>query len=275
MCNNVEYYLRRQMREAHVKGASKDEINHLIREYNERCNPVFPIPEERHVYWANSFSHPKLEVFHLVDNQMISEEMEWSLIPFWCKDEAVANKVRRGTYNARSETMFDKPSFRASAKTRRGVILVESFYEYHQYEKKKYPFNIRSKDGEPIYLAVLWDEWTNKDSGEIIKSFAIVTVKGNPVMGVIHNGTRDGEPRMPLILSDTAQLSVWLARGGYENYTYKEVLDICQSSPEIHYTYTPVAKLMGNGGSGNSPRAIEAHDYPELANDVELQTVLQ
>ena len=52
----------------------------------------------------------------------------FGLIPAWAKDD----KISRHTYNARSETAAEKPSYRAAWRHRQyGLVLVDDFYEPH------------------------------------------------------------------------------------------------------------------------------------------------
>jgi len=50
----------------------------------------------------------------------------FGLIPGWAKDD----KISRHTYNARSETAAEKPSYRTAWRQRQfGLLLVDNFYE--------------------------------------------------------------------------------------------------------------------------------------------------
>ena len=53
----------------------------------------------------------------------------WGLIPMWTKSLEDAKKIRTQTLNARSETVFEKPSFRASISKKRCLIPACGFYE--------------------------------------------------------------------------------------------------------------------------------------------------
>lgn len=53
-----------------------------------------------------------------------------------------------------------------------------------------------------MIFAGLWNDWTDKATGEIINTFSIVTTPGNPMMAKIHNNPKLEGPRMPLILPD-------------------------------------------------------------------------
>src|SRR5690606_17079675 len=120
----------------------------------------------RPLFHASAFSFPQLLVF---TNELPLEPQSftWGLIPSWAKDAAAAKTIRMKTLNARSETMFELPSFRVSAKSKRCIIYVDGFYEYHTQGKKKYPFRIIMANEEPMILGGLWSEWVDKETGEI------------------------------------------------------------------------------------------------------------
>jgi len=121
---------------------------------------------------------------------------EWGLVPSWTPDAETAKKLRIQTLNARSETAFEKPSFRNSIKSRRCIIPSTGFYEWQHDGKKKIPWFIRIKDMEIFSIAGIWDEWSDRSTGEIYRGFSILTTEANPVMARIHNTKK----RMPVIL---------------------------------------------------------------------------
>ena len=83
----------------------------------------------------------------------------WGLIPFWVGDLAAAAKIQNRTLNARDNTLFEKPSFRAASKYRRCLVLVDGFFDHHWHDGKSYPFYIRMKNGDPFALGGIWVKW--------------------------------------------------------------------------------------------------------------------
>src|SRR6056297_693141 len=72
-----------------------------------------------HVFFSpsnhvNAFTHPVLPVIGM-ENTGSFLPMSWGLIPPWVRDSKFAEKLKKGTLNARSETMLEKPSFRNAA----------------------------------------------------------------------------------------------------------------------------------------------------------------
>ncbi len=152
----------------------------------------------------SAFSLPRLPVICSHDPGTISL-LIWGLIPFWVKDSRQAGEIRMKTFNAKSETLAEKPSFRGSLNRKRCLVLVNGFYEWHTAEKAKIPYYIGLKNQPAFALAGLYDQWSNSETGEILTTFTVITTRANPMMEEIHNLKK----RMPVILQpDVEQL--WL-----------------------------------------------------------------
>jgi putative SOS response-associated peptidase YedK len=81
----------------------------------------------------------------------------WGLIPSWSKDDRIAQH----TFNARGETVAEKPSFRAVFKRRRCIVPISAFFEWRAIrgEKKKQKLRFTSPGQHPLALAGLWEHW--------------------------------------------------------------------------------------------------------------------
>ncbi|MCH8559199.1 SOS response-associated peptidase [Nesterenkonia sp. LB17] len=84
----------------------------------------------------------------------------WGLLPVWAKDMTFSSR----TFNARSETVASKPSFRSAAKSRRCAVPAEAYYEWKAQGAKKRPHAIRSADGSPLVFAGLYEWWKDKNA---------------------------------------------------------------------------------------------------------------
>ncbi len=117
--------------------------------------------------------------------------LRWGLVPFWAKDV----KIGYSLINAIGETVADKPSFREAFKNRRCIVPADGFNEWQKTgPKEKQPFAVVMKDRSAFGLAGLWDRWRrDKESGEELLSFTIITTTPNDICAPIHN-------RMPVIL---------------------------------------------------------------------------
>lgn len=84
----------------------------------------------------------------------------WGLLPIWAKDMTFSSR----TFNARSETVASKPSFRSAAKSRRCAIPAEAYYEWKAGGAKKRPHAIHSAEGSPLVFAGLYEWWKDQQA---------------------------------------------------------------------------------------------------------------
>lgn len=131
----------------------------------------------------------------------------FGLIPSWAKDD----KISRYTYNARSETVHEKPSYRTAWKQRRyGIALVDNFFEPNYVTGKAQRWRIELASHEPFGIASIWDTWTEPGTGELVTSFSMLTVNADehPVINQFHK--QGDEKRTPVILAAN-QYDDWLS----------------------------------------------------------------
>ena len=124
--------------------------------------------------------------------------LRWGLVPFWAKDPSIGHRM----INARAETVAEKPAYRAAFRHRRCVVLADGFYEWRKQGDAKTPYFISLASGEPFALAGLWENWTDKESGESLQTTTLITTVANAFMRVLHH-------RMPVVLGPDAA-SEWL-----------------------------------------------------------------
>jgi putative SOS response-associated peptidase YedK len=131
---------------------------------------------------------------------------QFGLVPHWAKDTASA----RHTYNARSETVAEKPSFRDDWRLgRRCVIPAEAFYEPDWRSGRALPTRFVRADGAPLAIAGIWTGWRGPQ-GEVLRSFSMLTVNADqhPLMKHFHKPGE--EKRMVVVLQADEQLD-WLS----------------------------------------------------------------
>lgn len=131
----------------------------------------------------------------------------FGLIPGWAKDD----KISRHTYNARSETAAEKPSYRTAWRQRQfGLLLVDNFYEPNYESGKAVRWKIELASGDPFGIACLWDRWTDPASGERVVSFSMLTVNADDhaVMKQFHK--HGDEKRTPVIIAPELH-DAWLS----------------------------------------------------------------
>lgn len=152
------------------------------------------ILKEQEQYRVNAFSFPEYPI--VTSNQEL-QSFRWGLIPYWVKDEKQADEIKRMTLNARTDTIFSKPSFREPIRSKRCLVPSTGYFEWRHEDGKKIPYYIYVKD-EPIFsMAGIYDSWLDKVTGEIIYTFSIITTEANSLTDYIHNTKH----RMPAILS--------------------------------------------------------------------------
>ena len=137
------------------------------------------------VYHANAFTFPNMPVITNEANNEINF-YNWGLIPNWVKTDTKANEIKKLTLNARSETVFEKPSFRSSIISKRCLIPATGFFEWQHINKEKIPWYIFFQEQKIFSFAGIWDNYINDDK-EAIHSFSIMTCEANPFMSNIHN----------------------------------------------------------------------------------------
>lgn len=117
--------------------------------------------------------------------------IHWGLVPHWCTDP----KGGRKPINAKAESVAKLPTFKDAYAKRRCIVPVDGFFEWRAIKgARKQPYAIAMKDGSPFGLAGLWENWRNPRTSEWERSFAIITVPSNELLGQIHD-------RMPAILA--------------------------------------------------------------------------
>lgn len=150
--------------------------------------------------------------------------MDWGFIPPYVPNEAEAKKFKfmYTTLNATAEGLFinakgKKSMFADAARERRCLVPVSGYYEWRHFPKlhkktgeplktvDKYPYFIRVKGMEVFFLAGIWNEWTDQESGEVHETLAFTTTEANEIAAQIHNS----KLRMPTMLN-TQLAKAWL-----------------------------------------------------------------
>ncbi len=174
--------------------------------------------------------------------------LHWGLIPFWAKDPKVGARM----INARSETVAEKPAFRAAFRRRRCLIVADGFYEWQQVEQGKQPFYIRLHNGRPFAFAGLWEYWSGADNpsdpsgkGTIIESCTLLTTEPNDLLRPLHN-------RMPVILHPR-DYDLWLDPRVQDT---EQLQSLLRAYPPEEMEAFPVSHLVNRPGN-DDPRCIE------------------
>ena len=149
--------------------------------------------------------------------------MEWGLVPHWAKGVVLWPRLLRlpvmwghlvphrandtlpahRPFNARAESLAEKPMFRDCLRSQRCLVPASGFFEWKQEVGRKIPFYFHVKDDPVFGFAGLYDVWRNP-AGTTIQTYTIITTTPNELMAPIHN-------RMPVILRQDDEMR-WLSR---------------------------------------------------------------
>ncbi|HRW67686.1 MAG TPA: SOS response-associated peptidase [Candidatus Competibacter sp.] len=143
---------------------------------------------------APSQSVGVIRVTHAGHREFVA--LRWGLVPAWSPEPRTAYS----TFNARAETVADKPTYRHAFRRRRCLIPADGFYEWRTVGKRKQPYCIAPTDGEPFAFAGLWERWER--DGTVVESCTIVVTTANATITPLHD-------RMPVILA-RADEALWL-----------------------------------------------------------------
>lgn len=164
--------------------------------------------------------------------------LKWGFVPSWAKDKSISYSL----INARSETVDTKAMFRDSFKTKRCILLADSFYEWKR-EKTKRPFRFQITDQPLMPFAGIYSKYIRKD-GSSLFTCSVLTCEPNGIMSPIHN-------RMPVILTPDA-VNGWLDQTA-EPSSLKDLLTPYDASKMSVYEVSPFVNSVKN----NSPKCIE------------------
>jgi putative SOS response-associated peptidase YedK len=157
------------------------------------------------------------------------ELARWGLVPHWMKNP------KKPFINARSETIFEKPSFKYLYGKNRCIVIADGFYEWAIFEGVKRPVYFYLKDHKPFGFAGYWE---NDRTEENTKSFVVMTTDANEDIDKFHH-------RMPVMLTKDG-IRAWLEDGD------KSVLTAI-SEP----VFSHIVSRAVNSPANNTPECIE------------------
>ncbi len=199
---------------------------------------------------------------NLKENDWDIELAHWEFIPSWIqnRNQLLESRKKFTTLNATCEKLLESKMFRDSALKRRCLVLSSGFYEWRHFQPEgakkpqTYPYHITvaSEKPEPLFfMAGIYQTWTDKETGETMDTFAIVTTQANELMQQVHNVKK----RMPTILPKHLA-EEWISDGLSEN-RIKEIASYQYPSNEMK-AYTIQKKFR------TSENPTEKYIYQEL-----------
>jgi putative SOS response-associated peptidase YedK len=207
------------------------------------------------------------------DDPTIIQHMQFGLTPVWAKKKMYLFNARaEGDQNKANDPHYrggmgiiSKPSFRSSIRSKRCLVLADGFIEGPMKEKLNEPNVIYRRDGQPFAMAGLWDEWTNKETGEVTRSYSIITTVANDLM------KRIGHHRSPVILEKNTE-ETWLSE-----IALNQVVELLKPAVAEEYNAYPIANTI------KSPRIkdlvllhpIGDRIYPEYTYEIHQELKLE
>ncbi len=152
----------------------------------------------------------------------------WGLIPSWARDISLGNRM----FNARGETVTEKPSFRQAYRRRRCLIPADGFYEWRVENGRKQPYCCHI-DHSLFSMAGIWEHWQDA-AGNEIQSCAIITTGAKHSMSDIHH-------RMPVHIAPV-NYDAWLDCNSEET----DIPDALISDTAPQFQYYAVHTAVNN-----------------------------
>lgn len=207
----------------------------------------------------SGFSYSNWPIIKASTEDFTIENAHWELIAPWVKTkkEAEAGREKFNTLNATCERLFESKLFKPAALEHRCLVLSSGFFEWRHYKpigsKKEiaYPYFISVINQPLFYMAGIYQPWTDKESGETMDTFSIVTTKANALMEQIHNKKK----RMPTILNE-AQAGDWLQ----PNLSEAKIMELASST--YNASYMSAYTIDKSFRTSSDP--MEQFEYPEL-----------
>jgi putative SOS response-associated peptidase YedK len=170
----------------------------------------------------------------------------WGLIPFWAKEKSIGARM----INARSETVAEKPAFRAAYRKRRCLILADGYYEWRALAGGKQPYLLRATDHETFAMAGIWESWLEKEGGDTLESCSILTTAATGAAATVHD-------RMPVILERETYAS-WL-----DTKAPMATIDsLAGATVAVDLEVRPVSKRVNNARN-EGPELLDPVPEPE------------
>ena len=159
-------------------------------------------------------------------------QMRWGFVPHWYKTMTDGPLL----FNARSETLIEKPAFRDACAKRRCLIPADGFYEWQKFVgSKSKPFYVKRSDRQQMIFAGIWQFWGDRENRTA--TCTILTVPALEQISEIHH-------RMPLFI-EPSDWALWLGEEGIGAAELMKTpsyikLDVVKVAHEINQTSTPI-----------------------------------
>lgn len=180
----------------------------------------------------------------------------WGLLPFWAKSRQQSYK----TFNARSESVVEKPTFRSAVRSKRCAVPADAYFEWLKGGEVKRPHVIRPADGSLITFAGLYEWWKDPEleaageSSPWVLSCTILTGPSpEPGAGGVLGELAGLHDRIPLPLGEDMRRS-WVAGEKLEKPAAAELVEEVRgqalevaSGWEVYEVSREVGNVRNNG----------------------------
>ena len=212
--------------------------------------------------FVKGFDYPLMPVISN-SNPAIIQMFRWGFVPPQTQntEQASAFLSQYNTLNAKAENLFDSRLFGKAIQKQRCLVLCSGFFEWRHKnpEKKnseKYPFYISLKDEGMFVFGGIWEKFTDKNTGEIIHNYAIITTRANDLMELVHNTKK----RMPLIIEPEKAIN-WLN----SDLSDDEIKSYFNPFDASQLKATPIKKINPRLQYENDPGITVYYHYQELS----------
>jgi len=212
--------------------------------------------------FVKGFDYPLMPVISN-GNPAIIQMFRWGFVPAQTQniEQATAFLRQYNTLNAKAENLFDSRLFGKAIQKQRCLVLCCGFFEWrHKNPEKKnseiYPFYISLKDEGMFVFGGIWEKFTDKNTGEIIHTYAIITTPANDLMELVHNTKK----RMPLIIEPEKAFN-WLD----PNLDDDEIKSYFKPFDSEKLKAKPIKKINPRLQYENDPGITVYYHYQELS----------
>jgi putative SOS response-associated peptidase YedK len=138
-------------------------------------------------------------VVHMAEKAgRVTTPMRWGLVPGWAKE---IGKIP--LFNARAETVAEKPAFKGAYKYRRGLVPASGWYEWQKTgSKTKQAYALHLPNYAPLAMACLWEVWEGRGEGSWLETFSILTTSAIGPAAAVHE-------RMPVLI-EPQDYDIWM-----------------------------------------------------------------
>ena len=155
------------------------------------------------------------------------QSFHWGFIPGWTENPERISPLT----NARIENISTQSSFRMSIRSKRCVVLADSFYVWCRMQNRNIPFRVLYGNQRIMAMAGVWDVWKTTDRQ--IKSFSVVSIPSNKKLSKITS-------RMPYVLSNDESVEMWMDK----SIGLTDLLNATSAQAEEDLTYYRISEAI-------------------------------